>query len=143
MFSWDISGIGLDGPAWVECHRGFPDTPVAGIVVDREGVAVAIVVTPEKVEIGSLVRVTSPRLSAIVLGPLMIVYVEMYSCSDGFLATQAVFRATVCKRYDIFRHVLLPLLPLFSPFIYIVVLCRSFVYYTYSCAYLYIAYIPQ
>ena len=78
MFSWDISGIGLDGPAWVECHRVFPDTPVAGIVVDRDGVAVDIVLTPERVEIGSLVRVTSPRLSAIVLGPLMVVYIEMY-----------------------------------------------------------------
>ena len=78
MFSWDISGIGLDGPAWVECHRVFPDTPVAGITVDRDGVAVDIVLITGRDVMGSLVRVTSPRLSAIVLGPLMVVYIEMY-----------------------------------------------------------------
>jgi hypothetical protein len=75
VFSWDISGIGLDGPAWVECHRVFPDTPAAGSMVDRYGVAVDTVLITGRVEMGSLVRVMSPRLSAIVLGPLMIVYV--------------------------------------------------------------------
>jgi hypothetical protein len=44
-------------------------------MVDRDGVAVDIVLDTDRVEMGSLVRPTSPRLSAIVLGPLMIVYV--------------------------------------------------------------------
>jgi hypothetical protein len=133
VFSWEISGIGLDGPAWVECHRIFPGTPAAGISVDRDGAAVDIVLDTERAVIESLVRgATSPRLSAIVLGPLMVVYVEIYLYSDGFLASQAAIWVTVCKRYTLFRHVVLT--PLVS--IHIVVLCRSFVYYyTYSCAY--------
>jgi hypothetical protein len=75
VFSWDISGIGLEGPAWVVCHRVFPDTPVAGSTVDRDGIAVDIDLDTDRVEMGSLGRGVSPRLSAIVLGPLMIVYV--------------------------------------------------------------------
>ena len=79
MFSCDISGIGLDGPAWVECHRGFPDTPVAGSMVDRDGIAVDIVLDTDKDVMGSRERgATRPRLSAIVLGPLMDDRVEMY-----------------------------------------------------------------
>jgi hypothetical protein len=133
VFSWDISGIGLDGPAWVECHRVFPDTPAAGISIDRDGAAVDFVVDTERAVIESLVRgATSPRLSAIVLGPLMVVYVEIYLCSDGFLASQAMIWVTFCKRYTLFRHVLLT--PLVS--IHIVVLCSIVYYYTYSCAYL-------
>ena len=90
MFSCDISGIGLDGPAWVECHRGFPDTPVAGSMVDRDGIAVDIVLDTDKDVMGSRERgAARPRLSAIVLGPLMVDRAEMYSFSDGFLASQA------------------------------------------------------
>jgi hypothetical protein len=48
-------------------------------MVDRDGVAVDIGLDTEGAAMSSLERgVTSPRLSAIVLGPLMIVYVEMY-----------------------------------------------------------------
>jgi hypothetical protein len=47
-------------------------------MVDRDGVAVDTVLITGRVGMGSLVRVMSPRLSAIVLGPLMIVNVEMY-----------------------------------------------------------------
>jgi hypothetical protein len=45
-------------------------------MVDRDGVAVDIVLNTEGAAMRGLARgVMSPRLSAIVLGPLMIVYV--------------------------------------------------------------------
>jgi len=79
VFSWVISGIGLDGPACVEWHRVFPGRPVAGLMVDRDGVAVVdMALTTDLVATEGLARSrTSPCLSAIVLGPLMMIcYIE-------------------------------------------------------------------
>lgn len=60
-------------------------------MVDRDGTAVDIVLDTDKDVIGSRGRgAARPRLSAIVLGPLMDDRVEMYSFSDGFLASQAL-----------------------------------------------------
>lgn len=59
-------------------------------MVDRDGTAIDIVLETDKDVIGSRGRAAArPHLSAIVLGPLMVDRVEMFSFSDGFLASQA------------------------------------------------------
>lgn len=62
----------------MDCHRICPGIPAAVLIVDR-GVIAAVhtfLVAREVAEIRLGLGATSPRLSAIVLGPLMIDVVE-------------------------------------------------------------------
>lgn len=59
----------------MECHRIFPDTPAAGIIGDRDDLEAVDTVLDIRLVAGSdlVAGAMSPRLSAIVLGPLIIV----------------------------------------------------------------------